>query len=44
VNDWAYVALGWGIAVVLIGGYTVTVLLRGRSLSRRVPPEERRWM
>ncbi|HLM64748.1 MAG TPA: hypothetical protein VK306_10660 [Acidimicrobiales bacterium] len=38
-----YVAAGWGGAVVLIGGYAVALLRRGRRLSRQVPPGERRW-
>lgn len=38
-----YVAAGWSLAVALIGGYALVVLLRGRKLSRRVPPEARRW-
>jgi hypothetical protein len=38
-----YIAVGWGGAAALIGGYAVWVLRRGRSLSRQVPPEERRW-
>ena len=43
-SDWTYVALGWGAGVVVIGGYTVALLRRGRRLARRVPPDERRWM
>jgi hypothetical protein len=38
-----YVAAGWGGTAALIGLYTLSVLRRGRKLSRRVPPEERRW-
>jgi hypothetical protein len=38
-----YVAAGWGGAAVLIGGYALTLLRRGRRLSRQVPPGERRW-
>jgi hypothetical protein len=38
-----YVAAGWGGAVALVGVYAAWVLRRGRVLSRRVPPEERRW-
>ena len=39
----AYVAAGWAGAVALVGAYAAWVLLRGRVLSRQVPPEERRW-
>ncbi|HKX71788.1 MAG TPA: heme exporter protein CcmD [Acidimicrobiales bacterium] len=38
-----YVAAAWGGSAALIGLYTLSVLRRGRKLSRRVPPEERRW-
>jgi hypothetical protein len=38
-----YIAAGWIGAAALIGGYAVTVLRRGRKLSRQVPTEERRW-
>jgi hypothetical protein len=38
-----YVAAAWGGTAALIGLYTLSVLRRGRKLSRQVPPEERRW-
>jgi hypothetical protein len=38
-----YVAAGWIGAAVVLGGYAVSLLQRGRRLSRRVPPEDRRW-
>jgi hypothetical protein len=38
-----YVAAGWIGAGVLIGGYAVALLRRGRRLARHVPPGERRW-
>ncbi len=38
-----YVAAGWGIALVALGGYAVRTLRRGRTLAAQVPPEERRW-
>lgn len=38
-----YVAAGWGGVAALVGVYAAWVLRRGRTLSRRVPPEERRW-
>lgn len=40
----SYVAIGWLIAVVAIVAYAAVVIARGRALSRRVPPEDRRWM
>lgn len=38
-----YVAAGWTIPLVLLGGYAVRTVRRGRALAERVPPEERRW-
>lgn len=38
-----YVAAGWTATFALLGGYAFTVVRRGRTLSRQVPPEERRW-
>ncbi|MDD9370627.1 MAG: hypothetical protein PV358_10990 [Acidimicrobiales bacterium] len=38
-----YVAAVWLGAAALFGGYAVTILRRGRKLSRQVPTEERRW-
>lgn len=42
--QWWYVAAGWGIVLLVLVGYSIYLLRRGRSLSRRVPPEDRRWM
>lgn len=38
-----YVFGGWGIATVVLVGYAVRTILRGKALAKRVPPEERRW-
>jgi hypothetical protein len=38
-----YIAAAWGTSLVLLAGYSVRTVLRGRALSRRVPPEDRRW-
>jgi hypothetical protein len=38
-----YVAAGWIGAGIVLGGYAVSLVRRGRKLSRQVPPEERRW-
>lgn len=38
-----YVAAGWSITLLTLALYAVRVLRRGRSLSRQVPPEMRRW-
>jgi hypothetical protein len=38
-----YVAAGWAIPLVLLGGYALRTVRRGRSLAEQVPVEERRW-
>lgn len=38
-----YVFLGYGVCFGTLGVYTVHVLLRGRKLSRTLPPDERTW-
>lgn len=38
-----YVLTDWIGAGVLLGGYALSVVRRGRRLSRQVPPEDRRW-
>jgi len=38
-----YVAAGWIATAVVLGGYAVVTIRKGRRLSRVVPPEERRW-
>ncbi|HWG73318.1 MAG TPA: hypothetical protein VG184_04590 [Acidimicrobiales bacterium] len=39
----AYVAGGWGAAVVIVSLYAWRVVHRGRVLSRSLPDEERTW-
>jgi heme exporter protein D len=38
-----YVFAGWGISLVVLAGYALRTILRGKRLARQVPPEERRW-
>lgn len=38
-----YVAAGWLATAALVGGYALSVVRRGRKLSRQVPGEQRRW-
>lgn len=38
-----YIAAAWLGTAALVGGYVLIVLRRGRTLSRQVPAEERRW-
>jgi heme exporter protein CcmD len=44
MSNWFYVWLGWGITTVVFVAYAAWVLIRGRVISRRVPPQDRRWM
>ncbi len=39
-----YLVAGWSISVAAVVTYAGWVLMRGRSLSRRVPENRRRWM
>ena len=39
-----YVAAGYALVFVTLAVYAVWVLVRGRRLSRRVAPEDRRWL
>ncbi|MFN8051899.1 MAG: heme exporter protein CcmD [Acidimicrobiales bacterium] len=41
---WAYVGAAWAVTAAVVGGYTVSVLRRGKALSKRVPEDKRRWM
>ena len=44
MSQWGYVILGWSMVAVAIVVYATIVIVRGRALSRRVPPQDRRWM
>lgn len=44
MSQWGYVLLGWLLTFAVVVAYTVAIIVRGRVLSRRLPPEERRWM
>jgi hypothetical protein len=44
MNEWGYVIAGWSITAVVLVIYATWILVRGRALSKQVPPEERRWM
>jgi hypothetical protein len=44
VNDtWGYVIAAWVIVMGAFLVYSIVTILRGRALSRQVPPERRRW-
>ena len=38
-----YVYLGYAVTLVALGGYAIRILVRGRRLSRSLPPGERTW-
>jgi hypothetical protein len=38
------VIAGYVIVFGVLGAYVARMLLRGRTLSKQVPPEGRRWM
>jgi heme exporter protein CcmD len=40
---WGFVVAGYGITILALGGYAIWVVRKGRRLSKRVPPGERRW-
>ena len=40
---WGFVVAGYAITLAVLGGYAMWVLRKGRRLSRRVRPGERRW-
>ncbi len=44
MSAWGYVIAAWGVTGVVVAGYAAAVIAKGRALSRRVPPNERRWM
>jgi heme exporter protein CcmD len=44
MSNWFYVWLGWGVTAGTLTAYALWVILRGRALSRRVAPQDRRWM
>ena len=43
-SQWPFIIGAGGGTAVIIGGYAVSVVRRGKRLSRQVPPEQRRWM
>jgi hypothetical protein len=44
MSQWGWVALGWAVTAVTLIGYAAMIIVRGRVLTRRVPPQERRWL
>lgn len=44
MSNAAFIGLSYGISAAVLATYALTVLRRGRRLSREVPEERRRWM
>jgi hypothetical protein len=44
MTNGGYVLGGYLVVFGTLIAYAVRTLLRGRSLSKQVPPEDRRWM
>lgn len=42
-GTWPYVIASWIFVFGSMGVFAVVTVVRGRRLSRRVPPERRRW-
>jgi hypothetical protein len=43
-EGWTYVGVGYALCIIGILAYTVSLMVRGRRLARRVPPGQRRWL
>ncbi len=44
MSDTAYILAAWGGTFVAVGLYALSVVRRGRKLSKVVPEDERRWL
>ena len=44
MTDAGYVIAGYAVVFGAISAYVARLLLRGRTLSKEVQPERRRWM
>jgi hypothetical protein len=42
-DTWGYVIAAWVIVMGAYAVYALLTVLRGRALSKQVPPERRRW-
>jgi hypothetical protein len=43
MSQMGYMYLGWGVSLTVLGGYALSLVMRGRRLSKLVPAERRRW-
>ena len=44
LSQWPFIIGAWVATVVVLAGYAVSVIRRGRQMSRQLPPDRRRWM
>lgn len=44
MSDDVYIAIAWIATFGSVGLYSAWVVLRGRKLSKMVPPDQRRWL
>ncbi|MGI8710954.1 MAG: hypothetical protein ACR2LA_08190 [Acidimicrobiales bacterium] len=43
-GGWDYVTAAYLVTVFALVAYAAWVIVRGRRVGRRLPPEDRRWM
>jgi hypothetical protein len=43
-DPWPFVIAGYVVMALGLVGYAALTIVRGRRLSRRVPPSDRRWL
>ena len=44
MNGLGYIIAAWVLVLVSVGLYALSLMQRGRSMTRSVPRERRRWM
>ncbi len=41
--NWEFVIAGYGVVALGLGVYSIALIRKGQSLSKRIPPERRRF-
>jgi hypothetical protein len=44
VNGLGYIIAAWALVLGSVAAYAMSLVQRGRTMTRRVPRERRRWM
>jgi hypothetical protein len=44
VNGLGYIIAAWALVLGAVAAYALSLVQRGRTMTRRVPRERRRWM